>query len=87
MAIKSKTIKVRCCDFCDETEGNKDEVIHACSNCGKDFCTKCGEMFNAEYENVEIEGYDGELLLCKDCLKVIFSKKKLEGKCSQEVKK
>lgn len=80
MAVKTKKIAIRCCDFCAETEENKDEVIHACSNCGKDFCTKCGEMFNTEYGDVKIEGYDGELLLCKDCLKAIFSKKKPEGK-------
>jgi hypothetical protein len=87
MSIKSKTIKVRCCDFCGETEESKDEVIQACSNCRKDFCTKCGELFSTEYGDVEVEGYEGELLLCKDCLTAIFSKKKPEGKCSLEAKK
>lgn len=76
MAIKEKIIKVRCCDFCGESEENKDEAINTCSSCGKDFCTKCGEMFNTEYGDVEIEGYDGELLLCKDCLTKIFKNKR-----------
>lgn len=76
MAIKEKTIKVRCCDFCDTTEENENEVINQCSNCGKDFCTEHGELFNTQYGNVEVEGCDGELTLCQECLQKIFNKNK-----------
>lgn len=84
MSIKSKVIEVRSCDFCDATEDDKDTCILVCDNCGKDFCTQCGELFHTEYGDVEIEGYDGELLLCKDCLNKIFNKKK--GKIERKEK-
>ena len=74
MAIKNKTIKVRCCDFCDNPEENPDQVINKCSNCGKDFCTDHGELFNTEYGDVRVEGYDGSLYLCQNCLEKIFKK-------------
>lgn len=75
MATKDKTIKVRCCDFCDETEENKYQQINTCSICGKDFCPNCGEVLTTESGNVDVEGYDGSLYVCKNCLKDIFSKR------------
>ena len=81
MAIKEKTIKVRCCDFCGAAEEIEKEPIRTCSSCGKDFCIDCGEVFSAEYGNVEVEGYDGDLLLCKECLTQIFkNKRRKKGK-------
>ena len=55
MAIKEKTIKVRCCDFCGAAEEIEKEPIRTCSSCGKDFCIDCGEVFSAEYGNVEVD--------------------------------
>ncbi len=76
MSVIVKSVKYRCCDFCDNTSEGEENVLQTCMICGKDFCQKHGELFNPEYGFVDTE----ELLICQDCLKTIFKKKKPEKK-------